>query len=698
MENFSFLTPGWYLIIAFLFALATTVIVYYKTKENISFNTWQKLTLAALRFLGMFCIGSLLLAPFLKYQQTKVEKPILIIGQDVSQSIGLALNEQEQKTYRSQWTPVINDLEDKFKVITYSFGDGVKEGLSENYQDQVSNLSDFLETVQSSYGDQNLGGVILATDGIYNEGKNPLYITQPVQAPIFAVALGDTTLKKDAYLQRVFHNDLAYLNDQFTIQVDINAQECTGGTSLTVYKVENNQNNKIATQNIIYTQREFFTSVQFTITANRTGVQRYRVALSPLQGESNTQNNYRDFFVDVLDNREKILIYAAAPHPDVSAIRQSLEKLSKYELTTKYWGEATGTLSDFDVIILYQLPAAGKNIKEITATLAQNKTPLWFILGSMSDINLINSLQAGISLNSKINNVNEVEPEVESSFSLFILSDELKNSLKTFPPLSSPFGEYQSLTGNQVLLNQSISKIETNYPLLSFHESNEIKTAVLAGEGIFKWRLFDYLNHQNHEIFDELIQKSLQFLTVKDDKRRFRVVLNDRIFKENEEVQLDAELYNESYELINDPETTLSLYNENKEEFTYTFDRREKHYHLNLNLLKAGHYSFKAQTKYGGETFNNEGVFSVEPLQLEAQNTTARHNILHQLAELKNGQVIYPDEINSLPDLLANREDLKPIQYAQITTEPLLNFKWLFLPIFLFLATEWFLRRFFGTY
>lgn len=698
MESFSFLTSGWYLIIAILFALAITTTVYYKSKAHISFNTWQKWTLAILRFLGMLCIGSLLLAPFLKYQQTRLEKPILIIGQDISQSIRLALDNEEQKSYQSQWPTVINALDDKFKVISFSFGDGVKEGLAEDYNDQVSNLSNFLETVQANYGDQNLGGVILATDGIYNEGKNPLYLTPSLQVPIFAVALGDTTPKKDAYLQRVFHNDLAYLNDQFTIQVDINAHECSGGTNLTVYKVENNQNIKIATQNITYTQSEFFASAQFTLTANNTGVQRYRLALSPVPGETNTQNNYRDFFVDVLDNREKVLVYAAAPHPDVSAIRQSLDKLTKYELTTKYWGETMGSLNEFDVVILHQLPAVGKNIKEVIATLNQNKTPIWFILGSMSDLNHFNSLQSGLSINTKINNVNEVEAAVESSFSLFTLSDELKNSLRSFPPLASPFGEYQSLAGNQVLLNQSISKIETNYPLLCFHESNEIKTAVLAGEGIYKWRLFDYLNHQNHQIFDDLIQKSLQFLTIKNDKRRFRVVLNDRIFKENEEVQLDAELYNESYELINEPETTLSLYNENKEEFTYTFDRRGNHYHLNLHLLKAGHYSFKAQTNYGGETYKYEGVFSVEPLQLETQNTTARHNILHQLAGLKNGQVIYPNEINTLPDLITKREDLKPIQYAQITTEPLLNFKWLLLPIFIFLAAEWFLRRFFGTY
>lgn len=672
--------------------------VYYKAKENITFSTWQKWCLATFRFLAMFLIGALLLAPFLKYQTTRIEKPILVIGQDVSQSVTLAMGEKQQLAYHQQWPQIIEDLEEKFHVVPLSFGDGVRDGLTTDYQDQVSNIATLLETVESNYGDQNLGAIVLATDGIYNMGKNPLYLAKPLKVPVFAVALGDTTIKKDAFLQRVFHNDLAYLNDQFTIQVDVNALDCTGNTVLTIYKIENNQNIKQTSQNIIYNQREFFTSLQFTIRADKPGVQRYRVVLSPITGEANTNNNYKDFFIDVLDNREKILIYAAAPHPDISALKQSLDKLSKYELSVKYWGESVFNPSEYDLVVWHQLPAVGKNTKDTYAELAQKKTPMWFILGAESDLNQLSTLQSGVAISSKVAKTNDVEASVETAFNLFTLSDDLKNNIKIFPPLSSPFGEYQSLTGNQILMNQTISKIETNYPLFSFHESNSQKTAVLAGEGLFKWRLYNYLNHQNHQIFDELVHKTLQFLTLKNDKRRFRVILSDRIFKENEQVQLDAELYNESYEPINDPEAYLSIFNDKREEFKYTFNRRDKYYHINTGLLSPGQYSFKATTTYGAETFNYEGVFSVEPLQLEAQNTTAKHNLLFQLALTNNGKVFYPHEMAQISKTILERDDLKPVQFAQVTTDPLINLKWLLIPIFLLLIAEWFLRRFFGTY
>lgn len=698
LESFSFLTPAWYLFLVIFFALALTVIVYYRAKDSLTFSKKQTWFLALLRFLGLVCLGALLLAPFLKYLQTKTEKPVLVMGQDASQSIALSMNDEQQKTYHNQWGEVIADLEKKFKVVTLSFGDAVREEIDHSYPDQVTNIGEFLEHVQSNYGDQNLGGVIIASDGLFNEGKNPLYLSVPMQAPVFAIALGDTTIKKDAFLQRVFHNDITYLNDRLTIQVDVNAKACTGNAVLTIYQIANNQSIKIESRNILYNQKEFFTSQQFTIAADKPGLQRYRVALSPLAGESNLANNYQDFFIDVLDNRERVLIYAAVPHPDVSAIRQSLDKLSKYELTNQYFGEGPLNLTEFDVVILHQIPAFGKNAQAFIQQLNEKKIPIWYILGASTDINQINAAQSGVSITSKINNTNEVEAAIDPAFNLFTLSDELKNITKTFPPLSSPFGEYQTLSGNQTMLNQSISKIETNYPLLSFIENNDQKIALLAGEGLYKWRLFDYLNHQNHQIFDELIQKTMQFLTVKNDKRRFRVVLTDRIFKENEPVQLDAELYNESYELINQPEVSLKIYNDKKEEFTYTFDRRENYYHLALGLLSPGQYTYKANTNYGGEAFTYDGIFSVEPLQLEAQNTTANHNLLFQLAESKNGAVIYPHDLDQLAELILNREDIKPIQYSQITTEPLINLRWLLLFFFLFLALEWFFRRYFGTY
>ena len=59
-------------------------------------------------------------------------------------------------------------------------------------------------SVQDLYSNQNVGAVILASDGIYNEGSNPLYANFELNAPIHVIALGDTVPSRDVILKRVF--------------------------------------------------------------------------------------------------------------------------------------------------------------------------------------------------------------------------------------------------------------------------------------------------------------------------------------------------------------------------------------------------------------------------------------------------------------------------------------------------------------
>lgn len=41
--------------------------------------------------------------------------------------------------------------------------------------------------MRARYAGRNLGAVILATDGLYNEGSNPLYAYPELKVPVFTV-------------------------------------------------------------------------------------------------------------------------------------------------------------------------------------------------------------------------------------------------------------------------------------------------------------------------------------------------------------------------------------------------------------------------------------------------------------------------------------------------------------------------------
>ena len=78
-----------------------------------------------------------------------------------------------------------------------TMGSSVREGVEFSLENKGSDISGVLGDVSDLYGNQNLGAVVLATDGIYNEGSNPLSTGTKMNAPRYTIGLGDTLQKKD---------------------------------------------------------------------------------------------------------------------------------------------------------------------------------------------------------------------------------------------------------------------------------------------------------------------------------------------------------------------------------------------------------------------------------------------------------------------------------------------------------------------
>ena len=428
------------------------------------------------------------------------------------------------------------------------------------------------------------------------------------------------------------------------------------------------------------------------------GVQRYRIQLTALEGEVSTINNRQDIFVDVLDARQKVLLLAAAPHPDLSAIKQALESNQNYEVLLEYVEQRNSDLREVDFAILHQLPGNGNDIGPILQQLEANKTPRLFIVGNQTNINQFNGAQELLRIQSDGRTSNEVQASIFGGFNLFTLSEPLRTEIQKFPPLVAPFGDFVVNGNAQTLFRQRVGRVDTDYPLFVLGEENGTKVGVLTAEGVWKWRLFNYLQLENHDLFNEVIRKSVQYLSIKEDKRRFRINLAKNIFKENEAIVFDAELYNESFERVNTPDATLAIRNEEGRLFNFTFNRRANSYRLNANTFPVGNYSFTGNTTLSGQPLTYSGQFSVEPVQLELYETTANHTLLKGLTRQSNGNLFYPDQIEQINPLLTGENQLKPVLYQSFKTQSVINFKWIFFLLLGLLTIEWVTRRYFGAY
>lgn len=699
MANLTFQYPAWYFIFCVLLGAAYALVLYFRDKtfhDQSERLTWL---MGTLRFITVTILSMLLLSPLLKSILTNSQKPIIVLAQDQSESLAASMNEEQRNNYSSAFNNLAQQLGRQYDVKQYAFGNEMREGIDFQYNDKVTNLSEVLTNVYDLYSNQNLGAIVLATDGIYNEGSNPVYLNTKLTAPIYAIALGDTTIKKDMVLKRVFHNKIAYLGDKFTVQVDVSAQNFAGSnTSLSVYKIEGGNARKIQQTPINIDRNDFFTTREIILDANQAGVQRYRIVAESLSGEATNINNAKEIFIDVLDARQKILILANSPHPDITAIRQSVEQNKNYQVDIAFINSLTANVGTYDFVILHQLPSRNNDAAGVFNTLQTKNIPHLFIAGMQTNFGRLNQLQNLVSFQIGGSSTNEVQGRIAPGFNNFTISDQLTNELSQFPPLTAPFGEFQASPSASVLLYQRIGKVDTRYPLLVLGEEGSAKVGVLCAEGLWKWRLFDFLQNQNHELFNELLGKSVQFLSLKEDKRKFRVTPSKNIFNENEPVFFDAELYNDNYELINDPDATLSITNTEGKEFDFTFNKTGRSYTLNAGIFPVGNYTYRAVVSYNSQNLTASGQFSVQPVQVELYETTANHNLLRLLSDKYGGAVVYPNNMSSIADLIEQKGTVKPVIYETAKTRPVIHLKWIFFLLLLLLTAEWFMRRYFGAY
>jgi len=651
--------------------------------------------MATARFTLITLLAFLLLKPLLTTVFREVEKPVIILAQDNSESL-ITSNDSSfyRNDYRTAFEEMRSALEENYEVVEYAFGDKVVDSLNWQFDHKQTDISNLIDELYTRYSNRNIGAVVMATDGIVNKGSSPLYLSTQLKAPIYTIALGDTVVKKDVLISKVAHNRLAYLGNEFPVEVSVRAFRCAGE------KVQLKVMSGTATvflQELSIDKEDYSAVIPLLLKTEKTGIQRYRVELSEVVGEVSVTNNGKDFFVDVLDSRQKILLLAAGVHPDVGALKAALGTNENYELTASLANDFTGNLQEYNLIILHQIPATGTNHGPLLKEIARFQLPTLFVLGGKSDINEFNGAQSTIRINRAAARVNEVLAVPAADFSLFRLTEKTVGLVPQLPPLQAPFGDYQPGTAAKVLLNQKIGLVETPYPLMAFQSLNGSKQGIIAGEGIWRWRLANYLQEGNHNAFNELVGKMAQYLSAKEDKSFFRVY-SDNNFQENEPILFEAEVYNQSYELINEPKVTLEITDEEGKKFPFEMVPFSESYNLNAGILPVGQYSYRAQVKIGETIQTERGEFSISPIQVESVVTLANHQLLYQIASRSGGEMLYPTELATLPNKLGERSDVVPISYSHKELKDLINLKWVFFLLLTLLSLEWFLRKRNGAY
>lgn len=650
-------------------------------------NTWGQTTnriLFFVRALAVALAAFLLIGPILKLTTNLYEKPSIVYIVDNSQSITEVLGAEKQTQLRDQLTTQSKALEDAgYQVDFRDFGTA------------TSDIHGAIRSVTSDYEGKNLAGIVLASDGVYNSGPSPLYTT--LRIPVYTIGIGDTTQRVDLALKNVAFNKIAYQGNRFPVRAEVLVkglanQDVRASISLKG-KVISTQNKNSGSKGLI--------NFDFLVDANEKGIQRVDVAIEPVKQEINQKNNRTAIYVEVVEGKKKILVVSPSPHPDIKALRASIEKNSNYEFHLHIPGvkeedQAVLQPHKVDLVIFSQAPDAEGKTLPLVQKFQRSRAGMLFLVGGKSNLRQFQNVNVPIVFEN-IGQHDEVTPSFNTQFRDFAFSDDIAGRFSRYPPVSVPFGKFSYPPDAAVLLYQRIGSVTTNRPLLLSWTGPDNRIAVLLGEGIWKWRLNEFAETEKSEAFDEVFSKLIQYLSTADDRRRFRSFPIQNEFTDSEPVTFESQLYNDIFEPIYGNTVQIELRDESGKAKQYSYVTSPSGSRYRVGGLKEGIYRYTASTQTTTGKEQVSGEFLITAQNIESQNLTADFSLLRKLSSESGGKFYTEQNGERLVGDLSKIQ-AKTLIHSEDSFHPMINLKAVFFLLLFLLSLEWFTRKFFGSY
>lgn len=707
--SFSY-SPFWIVPIV-LFAGGLTWLMYRHTRELLP--PMPRWFLSIFRFVILSLIGILLLQPLLNALTEISYPPVVAVLQDNSESLVI---QQDSAFVRNDYPKLLAEFEKSFEgdqsaLDGYVFSADIQPNLNPDsltFDATGTNIGRALEHIQYLYQNQNLGAVVLISDGIATAGTNPLYTIEGLRQPVYTVLLGDTTKQKDIKINEVLFNEIAYLNNEMPIRVKL---QSTGFDQANV-KVTLRGNDKVLeTKSLRLGKNSPNGEVNFLIKPGTVGLQRYDVAVSRLNNEITYRNNQRSIFVNVLETRVKIALFAGSPHPDIGALNKAFGKDESYELTpfilkqpgVFYESPNNYNLEDFDLIILHNFPQSRKDkaiIDKITEVVKEGKKPFMNFVGVFTDLRTLQPLYEYMAISPKSFNPKAEEVIVNFSpkyrdHSTYTFADNWIQWVNNSPPIYRNQSNWQAKTTAEVFATAKIKNIALDYPVFALQNQLGRKNMVFLGENFWRMRAHSFLETDDFEQFDGWIFNNIKWLMVADDKRKFKVTPSKRIFTGSEPIRFKGQVYDDSYNPIPGVEIKLTLKSpDGKDHEYYLNETGESQYFLELFNLEEGTYSYRAEGRKNEiQVGEDRGQFSIGKSNIEHFQLQANRDLMQQIALRSGGEFLYARNLSELPDKIKALPTFKPVVDYKKQKTPFHHFGWLLGLILSFLCVEWVIRK-----
>jgi hypothetical protein len=691
---------------------ALTAAVLYGWKTGIARNTTGgglttigRLFLGTLRFAVLAALGFLLLEPLIRNLTFDEERPVAIVLMDESRSITARTDSAVFAESANQWTTQLREQLEMtgLDVELYGYDKDLRTvDATENWiwNGSQTNLSAAIQALSTRIENRNVAGMVLVSDGLVNRGAAPDYGIAWPNTPVWTVGVGDTTVVRDRWIGRVQHNAVAYLGNQFPVEVYVETQGYQGETT----RVEIFQ----GTQSVASAERSASSNREtqkfsFMLTASQLGMQAFEVRVAAVDDEFDKQNNRRINYIEVRESRRRITCIANAPHPDLGAIQMALAPLEAYEIETfvlstlKDGAALTESLTKSDVVIAHNVLGTSFGGMSWPRLLGMNEVPVWWVGASEATTAF---LQAKNDLGVQLTNTGDLNQthrcRLNPNFSMLSFPQNTEETLRSYPPLLGPFEQASWTPAWSPILFRQFGDVETNDAFWAARNTATSPRQILTiGEGIWRWRMRGFIRENDHTLFNEFIQRQVQFLAAKDSRKRLTVQTEKRTTTDDR-LLFQAQAFDAAWNPTADATIQLVLSDERGQVFSQTMLPASSGYAADFGRMPEGAYRWIAECNLQGTEYRSSGNIIVEDKPIEQVSLAADFGMLTRIGNSTGGGFLGPLAA-TLPESVLTRMQSAGIPsvilHEQTTLQDAVDW-WVWLVLCLMvLSLEWVIRR-----
>ncbi len=708
----------------------------------------RKLLLFALRLSAFTILLLIILRPELEFRKTQSLKNFIAVLLDNSKSLSIKTITDKKELSRIDLinnalksnTSFFESLGKDFNVDYYFFSDEIervgKEAVINTYRPHrpYTNLTQVFDDLAGHYEGRSLQGVFLFSDGAdltQESGEISRNLEERVKglrSPIHTLQAGSNVGFKDLAIEAVSASDFGFVQQPMQISLTVFSSSLGNRDIPLVLK----EGDRILISKIIEVRadtKRFEVELEFT--PNKSGKRIYTLSLPKFVGEFIHTNNKKEFEVNVVRDRIRILHLNGRPSWDSRYLREVLAHNPKIDLLSFFILRNLGDdveapiselslipfpsnllfddyLSSFDLIIFQNFkydPFIDKKYLDNIQKYVHNGGSFLMIGGDLS-------FQGGGYSRTAIEEILPVSfqdnpsPFVDEAFHpisnenffrhpIMRLEKDYKlnqDAWQSLPPLQGINKGLLPDKNAHVLAWFSKGEV---FPLLVTGNFGKGRTALLATDSTWNWNFRNVGGGSSGRFFQRFWNNIVDWLIAEPETRRLQLESDKDRYRKGQQVLLKVSLVQKNYQPSVGTAVKLILKTINNQGDNKTvYDlKTDKHGEGTFMFLpdEEGFYSAHTQTNLGDETLEEEIMFSVLKDNAEFEKPLVNETLLKKISEISGGR----------HHILNGSDDLSVLQFSNPSIEvsshsrsfSLWNNWWAYGLVMGFLVMDWYLRR-----